>query len=189
MMRVPAAAKRTIFAGVGLIVLLVAGLLIVQAVGGNDGNSPSANVGSSPSPIEEPSPTPESPREAVRQAYLRHWDVYVDAVRTLEMARLDEVFTGKALKVVVRGVERRQREGTPVRIRVEHNMGIKIIDATTAVVDDRYVNRAAELDPETGKPTKRFPDERIHDVFTLKKVNGLWKVSAIVRQSVRRIER
>lgn len=188
-MRVTAAAKRTIFAGVGLIVLLVAGLLIAQVVGGNNDNSPSADVTSSPSPSEQPSPTPESPRAAVRQAYLHHWDVYVEAVSTLETARLDEVFTGKALKVVVRGIERRQREETPVHIRVEHDMGIKIIDATTAVVDDRYINRAAELDPETGKPTKRFPDERIHDVFTLKKVNGLWKVSAIVRQSVRRLER
>lgn len=184
-----AAAKRTLFAGSGLIVLLVAGLLIAQAVGGNDGNSPSADATSSPSPNEEPSPTPESPREAVRQAYLHHWDVYMNAVRTLETDGLDEVFTGKALGVVTKGVERRSRENTPIRIRVEHDMGIKIINATTAVVDDRYLNRAVELDPNTGKPTKRYPDERIHDVFTLKKVNGLWKVSAIVRQSVRRLER
>jgi hypothetical protein len=189
MMRVTAAAKRTIFAGVGLIVLLVAGLLIAQAVGGDDGNSPSADVTSSPSPSDEPSPTPQSPREAVREAYLHHWDVYLEAVRTLKTDGLDEVFTGKALAVVTKGIERRRREGTPIRIRVEHDMGIKIVDATTAVVDDRYINRAAELDPKTGKPTKRYPAERIHDVFTVKKVNGLWKVSAIVRQSVRRLER
>ena len=186
-----AAARRTLFAGVGLVVLLGAGLMIAQAIGGNDGgdgDSPSPDSTSSSSPSEEPTATPESPRDAVRQAYLHHWDVYRVAVRTLETDGLDEVFTGKALAVVTRGVERRRREDTPIRIRVEHDMGIRIIDATTAVVDDRYINRAVELDPETGEPTKRYPNERIHDVFTLKKVNGLWKVSAIVRQSVRRLD-
>ncbi|MFN2490797.1 MAG: hypothetical protein ABR529_13905 [Actinomycetota bacterium] len=178
--------KRVLFSAMGLAVLLIAGLFIAQAGGGN-GNSP--EDGDSPSPTEsspspESSPTPSSPKEQVRDAYLLQWDVYARAVEDLEGTGIAEVFTGKALQVVNREIRDRRRQGTPLRVRVKHDLAVKIVDATTAVVDDRYINHSVEFDPHLGKPTEPDPNGTIHEVYTLKKVNGTWKVSAIVRQSV-----
>jgi hypothetical protein len=175
--------KRILLSGVGLALLLIAGLLIARAAGNGD-NSPDAGLPSTPPPTSDASPTPTSPKAEVKDAYLRQWDVYANAVRTLESAGLDEVLAGKALKVVRREILKRRQEQTPVIIRVKHDLGVKIIDATTAVVDDRYVNRTIDIDPKTGEPTKRYPADLIHELYTLKKVDGVWKVSAIFRQSI-----
>jgi hypothetical protein len=179
--------KRVLLSAVGLAVLLIGGLLLAQADGGND--SPGPNSSPSPtesSPSPDMSPTPTSPRAQVREAYLQQWDVYTEAVRSLESGALDQVFTGKALAVVQRETARRRRENTPVIIRVKHDLSIRIVDATTAVVDDRYINRTTDIDPETGEPTRRYAPDLIHELYTLKRVNGEWKVSAIFRQSIRR---
>lgn len=181
-----ATSKRALLVGAGLVVLLVAGLVVALTLAGDDG---SPTVMNSPTPPDatpsEASPTPTRPKAEVRAAYLEQWDVYADAVRTLQTDRLEEVFTDEALAVVRKEIGRRRRTESPARVRVEHDLAVKIIDATTAVVDDRYINHSVTIDPETGKPTERDPNEIVHEVYTLKKVNGIWKVSAIVRQSVR----
>lgn len=178
-----ASSRRVLFSGAGLAVLLIAGLIIARAVGNGD-NSPDGGL-PTPPPTSNSSPTPVSPKAEVRDAYLRQWDVYTKAVRTLETAGLDDVFTGKALEVARREILRRRQENTPVVIRVKHDLGVKIMDATTAVVDDRYINRTTDIDPKTGEPTKRYPADLIHELYTLKKVDGVWKVSAIFRQSIK----
>jgi hypothetical protein len=185
-MLVTAGSKRILFSAAGLALLLIMGLFIAQA-GGDNANSPSYEASPSPtesSPSPDPDATASNPKEQVREAYLQQWDVYARAVEDLERTGIDEVFTGKALEVVHREIRARHRKDTPLRVRVSHDLAVKIIDATTAVVDDRYINRSVEFDPETGKPTEPGPNEIIHEVYTLKKVDGKWKVSAIVRQSV-----
>jgi hypothetical protein len=184
-MRVTNSSKRVLLSATGLAVALIAGLFIAQ--GGED-NSDTANNSpsrSKPTPTPDSSPTPTSPKVQVKQAYLEQWEVYGHAIEDLESTRLDEVFIGKALEVVNLEIEDRRRQGTPLRVRVIHDFAVKIVDATTAVVDDRYINHSVEFDPDTGKPTEPDPNEIIHEVYTLEKVNGKWKVSAIVRQSVR----
>ena len=175
---------------VALVALLGAGLLVAGALGTDDAPGPTeaptsanspATAGTSPSPT----PRPLAPKEAVKQAYLRQWEVYSRAVRTLRPRGLREVLTGEALEVVRREVAQLVRRQTPVRVRVQHDIAIVIVDANTAAVDDRYVNHSVTIDPASGKPTERDPNELIHEVYTLKKVQGVWKVSAIVRQSVR----
>jgi hypothetical protein len=178
--------KQILFSALGLAVLLIAGLFIAQAGGGN-GNPP--EDGASPSPTEsspspDSSPTPSSPREQVREAYLEQWEIYAQAAEDLKPTGIGDAFIGKALEVVQREIRDRHRQGTPLRVRVKHDLAVKIVDATTAVVDDRYINHSVEFNPDTGSPTEPDPNEIIHEVYTLKKVNGTWKVSAIVRQSV-----
>lgn len=177
--------KRVLLSAAGLAVLLIGGLLLARAGGGN-GNA-GTDTSSSPtesSPSPDTSPTPASPKAYVKEAYLKQWDVYAEAVRTLESGELDEVFTGRALAVVKREIRDRRQNETPLRVRVKHDLAVKIVDATTAVVDDRYINYSVEFDPDTGQPTEPVPNEIIHEVYTLKKADGGWKVSAIVRQSV-----
>ena len=177
--------KRVLLAAAALLALLALGLLIAQAGGGNGDGDSVAHESPSPSvPSHDESPTTENEKGAVREAYLLQWDVYAQAVQTLETERLNEVFTGDALRAVRREVRDLQREGLGVRVRVEHDLRIRIADAVTAVVIDRYENHSIEFEQETGKPTERDPKERILEAYTLKKVDGVWKVSAIDRQSV-----
>jgi hypothetical protein len=179
--------KRVLLAAVSLLVLLIVGLLIAQIGGGNGDGHPVASVSPSPSastPGE--SPSPKSPKEAVREAYLQQWVVYAHAVFTLKANGVNKVFAGKALKVVRAEIARRHRTQTPSQVRVKHNLAVRIINPSTAVVDDRYINHTVTIDPKTGKPTEPDPNQLVHEVYTMKKVQGLWKVSAIVRQSVRR---
>ena len=182
--------KRVLLAAAALLVLLALGLLIAQAGGENGDGDSVANESPSPTlPSPDESPTPESPKEAVREAYLLQWDVYSRAVRTLDQTGLDEVFTGDALEAVRREVSDLKREGLGVRVRVRHDLRIRIADAVTAVVIDRYENHSVEFDQETGEATERDPKEVIIEAYTLKKVDGVWRVSAIDRQSVRPMKR
>ncbi len=183
--------SRVAIVAVALVALLGGGLLVARAVGTDDAADPTQVPSSAPSvatsgPPPSPTPAPLTPKEAVKEAYLRQWEVYSRAVRTLRPRGLSEIFTGKALKAVRREVSQLARRQTPVRVRVQHDITIVIADATTAAVDDRYINHSVTIDPSSGKPTERDPNEVIHEVYTLKKVQGVWKVSAIVRQSVRR---
>lgn len=185
-MQLTANTKRVLLAGLALLALLAAGLWIARAGGGNnEGDSVAIDSPTPSPPATEDSPSPATPEEAVEEAYLHQWDIYAQAVKTLDSTGLDEVFTDKALEVVQREIERRQRSQTPSRVRVEHDFDIRIIDSSTAVVDDRYINHSVTIDPETGKPTERDPNQIVHELYTMKKVDGAWKVSAIVRQSVR----
>ena len=182
--------NRVAIVAVALVALLGASLLVARAVGTDDAPGPTKSPASADSPATpetSPSPTPRplTPREAVKEAYLRQWEVYSRAVRTLRPRGLRQVLTGEALEVVRREVARLARKQTAVRVRVKHDIAIAIVDANTAAVDDRYVNHSVTIDPASGKPTERDPNELIHEVYTLKKVQGVWKVSAIVRQSVR----
>jgi hypothetical protein len=178
--------KRVLLSAAGLAVLLIVGVLLARAGGGNgnpgEDTSPSPTE-SSPSPDTSPT-TPTSPKAQVKEAYLRQWDVYTRIVEDLNPSGIEEVFTGRALAVVSREIRDRRQNQTPLRVRVKHDLAVKIVDATTAVVDDRYINHSVEFDPDTDKPTEPDPNEIIHEVYTLRRVDGEWKVSAIVRESV-----
>ncbi len=177
--------KRVLLSAAGLAVLLIGGVLLARAGGGN--GNPGEDTSPSPTestPTPDTSPTPPGPKAQVKAAYLQQWDVYARVVEDLNPSGIEEVFTGRALAVVGREIRDRRQNQTPLRVRVKHDLAVKIVDATTAVVDDRYINHSVEFDPDTDKPTEPDPNEIIHEVYTLKRVDGEWKVSAIVRQSV-----
>lgn len=179
--------KRVLLSAGALLVLLAGGLLIAQLVAGSDNDASGTNAPSPTSPPATQSPSPASAKEQVRDAYLRQWDVYSRAVRTLNPEGLDEVLTGKALEAVRREIGDLRRDGLGVRVRVKHDLQIRIADPTTAVVVDRYENHSVSFDLDNGKATERDPNEIIIEAYTVKKVDGAWKVSAISRQSARSI--
>lgn len=179
--------KRVSLAAGALVALLAVGLLIAQADG--DSDDPTGVASPSPSaPSSDATPTPSDEKETVRDAYLQQWDVYAKAVRTLENTGLEEVFTGDALEAVKKEIRDLRHDGLGVRVRVKHDLRIQIADASTAVVIDRYENHSVAFDLKTGKATEADPQEIILEAYTLKKVDGAWKVSAIDRQSVRPIK-
>lgn len=169
--------SRSLAVGGVLLAVLVAGLTVgFLTLGNSEGSS-----GSTPmTPPASPTTTPTDPRAQIEQAYLDHWDVYAEAVLTLDGSRLSEVFAGAALREVQAQLEGLIEENQPAQVRVEHNYRITIIDANTASVDDRYINHSVRLDPETMEPIEADPNQRVHKSYTLKKVDGLWKVTDVI---------
>ena len=170
--------NRTLAVGGVLLVVLVAGLLVgFLALGGDDTTSGSTTT----TPPNSPSPTgTRAIKSAVEQAYLEHWDVYAEALLTLDGSRLSEVFAGAALREVEKQVEQLSAANQPARVRIEHNYRVALIDADTATVEDRYINHTVRLDPATMEPIESDPNQRVHKSYTLKKVGGVWKVTDIV---------
>lgn len=172
---------RVLKIGGGLFALVVAGLLVgFLAFRGDDG-VPSSSPSATQSP--RPSPTPTNVQAQVGQAYLHAWDVWAEALRMLDPSRLKEVLSGRALSVVQQRLEEQRQKNQPVLLRAEHDYRIVIIDETTASVDDRYVNHSVRLDPVTLEPIEEDPNQRIRTSFTMRMVDGTWKIAEIIEQA------
>lgn len=162
---------RTLKVGGALLALVVVGLVVGFLLAARD---------NSPSPNPTASPTSTDPKVQVEQAYLRHWDVYAEALLKLETSRLPEVLAGNALTTVTQQVEEQRTNRQPVRIRVEHDYQIVITNDTTASIEDNYINHSVRLDPNTMEPIEKDPNQKVRKSYTLKKVNGSWKVTEII---------
>ena len=168
--------SRTLTVGGVLLAVLVAGFLVgFLALGDDDKSS-----GTTTTPPVTTSATPSDPRAQVEQAYLHAWDVWADALTSLDTSPLSEAFTGRALRVVTSQVEEQKRKNEPVRIRVEHNYTITLIDPQTASVEDRYINHNVRLDPETLEPAEPDQETNVRRSFTLKLVGSTWKIAEII---------
>lgn len=162
---------RTLKIGGALLALVLVGLVVGFILAARD---------NSPSPNSTSTPTSTDTKAQVEQAYLRYWDVYTEANLKLDVSRLEEVLSGDALKIVRDQIEEQKSKNQPVRIRVEHDYQVILVDAVTATVEDSYVNHSQRLDPKTGQPVDPDPNQRVRRTYTLKKVSGTWKVAFIV---------
>jgi hypothetical protein len=167
--------SRTLTVGGVVLAVLVAGLLVGFLALGNDDQS----SGTTTPPVTT-SAAPSDPRAQVEQAYLKAWDVWADALVKLDASGLRDAFTGRALQLITSQVAEQKGKNQPVRIRAEHNYTITLIDAQTASVDDRYINHNVRLDPNTLEPIEPDPDNPEHRSFTLKLVDGTWKIARII---------
>jgi hypothetical protein len=167
---------RVLKVGGSLLGLVLIGLVIGFLALRGDGGSPPAST----SETENPTPTPTDVRAQVEQAYLHAWDVWAEALLELDPSGLDEALTGPALELVTEQVAAQAEKNQPVRIRAEHNYRIVMIDDATASVDDRYVNHSVRLDPETGDPIEEDPRFEEHRSFTMRLVDGTWKIARII---------
>lgn len=167
---------RVLKVGVALLALLAGGLLVGFLVlrGNNDSPPPTTST------TVTPTPTSTDVRVQVEQAYLHAWDVWAEALLELDPSGLPEVLAGRALEVINSQVEEQARKNQPVRVRVEHNYRIAIINDTTASIDDRYINHNVRLDPDTLEPIEKDPNRRERTSFTMKLVDGAWKISEII---------
>lgn len=131
-----------------------------------------------------PSPTPADVQAEIERDYLRHWEVWIKANLELKPELLDQVATGAALDALTQQVQTQKDKNQPVRIRVEHNhrvvYPVPAGDPNTATVEDNYVNHSVRLDPQTMEPIEEDPNEQVRVSFTLKKVDGRWKVAEII---------
>lgn len=140
-------------------------------------NSPPANT--------TPSPGPTDPLAEIEKDYLRHWEVWTKANLELKPELLDEVATGEALQALTEQLGQQKEKNQPVRIRVEHNYRIVYpvpdLGPDTASIEDQYINHSVRLDPKTMEPIEPDPNDPVRVSFTLKKVDGKWKVAEVIR--------
>lgn len=163
---------RTLAVGGTLLGLIVVGLVVGFILLGGDDAPPGGNA--------SPSPTPTDVRAQAEQAYLHYWDVYADSMLNLDASRLPDALAEDALENHRKQVEAQRRKNQPVRIRVEHNYRITIVSDDAVSIEDNYLNHSVRLDPQTMQPVEEDPNERVRTTYTLKKVNGTWKVTLIV---------
>lgn len=124
-----------------------------------------------------------SPKE-VEQAYLKYWEVYSEAMYTLDTSRLSEVAAGERLEQAVTEVEKLKAQGKAAKIDVEHDFFVFDATANTARVHDEYVNNSYAIDPETKRPIGApGKSESIVDTYFLERIDGVWKVVRGVRGS------
>ena len=63
---------------------------------------------------------------------------------------------------------------------VEHDYAIEV-NGEIAVVADNYVNHSVLLDGTTGEPIEDDPDELLQYTYAMRRIEGVWKVTEILR--------
>lgn len=164
--------RRALLVGGIIAALLVAALIVGFVVlRGPDGTPNSSN---------SPSPQPTEAHAQVEGAYLRFWDAWAKANVELDASPLDDVMEGEALSQSTALIEEAKSKNEPLRVQVEHDYRITITGDSTASVDDNFVDRSVRLDPETLQPVGPPANKTIRNSYTLRKVEGRWKVAEII---------
>jgi hypothetical protein len=167
--------------------------LVVTAACSDDG--PSASTSTDPSTTtettvpERPASTtttafdPASVEGEVEAAYLASWDVYADAVYDLELDEqaLAKVYGGEHLQTKTDEITDRIADGRAALVDVEHDYEVQMVDETTAVLVDEFVNHQVLIDPETKEPIEEDPNESGADAVSLKQSGGVWRVTRVVQ--------
>src|SRR6266540_4372477 len=115
-------------------------------------------------------------------AYLRSWDVYADALRRLDASRLPTAFAGSALRVARQEVADHKVQGHPSLVRIDHHPKVLLLNATAGLVQDNYQNHSVLLDPKTGVPIEKDPNETVFQRQSLKRIDGAWKVVEVIEE-------
>ena len=180
------------FRGVTLCLVLAVAAAACSDDGGTSSSTTTASTPetttSTTAPEREPSTTtttfdPATVEGEVEAAYLRSWDVYADAVYdlVLDEAALAEVYAETTLENLTQEIRDRAADGRAALVRVEHNYEVSVIDESTALVVDAYRNHQVLIDPETKEPVEADPDEELLYSFTLRLIDGAWRVAKVER--------
>ena len=124
-----------------------------------------------------------TPRQQVQQAYHNYWQDYSQALYTLDTSHMSDVATGDELKRVQAEVAGFRQENRAVHVQVAHNALIVAIKGATATLYDEQHDGSFLIDPVTKEP--HHGPNKVHvekDIYFLKKINGIWKVTKSLRQ-------
>jgi hypothetical protein len=157
---------------------LLALCLVALAACGNDAPAtPSATLSSAPT--TEHTTTTLSVEQQVEAAYLKSWDVYSKAMRSLDTSHLAEVYVGKALELRTKEVSDLKAANTPARMDVEHRYSIDIVGPDQAVVRDNYVNHSVLLHAN-GSPAESDPNNVLKREYLMTRLSGSWKIADVI---------
>lgn len=130
----------------------------------------------------EPLPASVDPNLAaeVINAYLRYWDVRVQAMAdpTSTELNLESVMSGEELAGARKTLAEYAAQGRAYQTEVDHQLTITSLQGQQAIVLDHLGMRSQRVDPTTGAAiTGMNPtEERQSTLFTLQYEGGLWRV-------------
>lgn len=158
--------------------------------------APSAARTATPSVAPSPLPTtsgvaPVAPADAnaekaaVIQAYLRYWDVYNNALLTLDTSHLSEVMAGDELSQAEQFVDQLRAQHHAIKSDVSHNYDVTSLSPRVATINDQFIDRSYVIDTSTREPIGT-PDPPATETIScrLEHVNGRWKVVRVVKINV-----
>jgi hypothetical protein len=153
--------------------------LVPEAVLQPKATQPASAVG----PTASYRPTVAPPEEEVEEAYRRYWDLYTEALYTLDTSRMGQVAVGDELRRIQEEVDGFRAQERAVRADVSHSYLIGDLTDNEATVYDEIADRSYLIDPATKEPS-RGPGtvHTVKDIFYLRKVDGAWKVTKHLRQ-------
>ncbi len=122
--------------------------------------------------------------QEVSQAYLHYWDVYAQAMFTLDPSQLHTVASGDRLNEALAEVADLKAQGKAAKIQVEHHYFVFDVTETTANVHDEYDNKSYTIDPRTKAPLgSPGTTQHLVDTYSLQRIDGVWKVVRGLRES------
>ncbi len=185
-------------AALALAAALLAGACSCTCAGGNDGAvpgrtaAPGAPAASAPAPAIPPYPPPApaeppaaevqppplpTPERELLDDYARYWELYAEALLSLDGSRLGEVMTGPRLERAREEVARLRAAGHAVRVDVESAPIVGMLRGEEAVIVDRYRNQSYLVDATSGRPVAaRGVANTVHATVSLLREEGSWKV-------------
>ncbi len=167
-----------------LLALAVVAVLLAGCQGDTTRTPPSTSASATPSTtgVQPTTASTASGAAELVAAYLRSWDVYADALRRLDASRLPTAFAGSALRVARQEVADHKAQGHPSLVRIDHHPKVLLVNATDGLVQDNYQNHSVLLDPKTGAPIEKDPNETVYQRQSLKRIDGAWKVVEVIEE-------
>jgi hypothetical protein len=158
-------------------------LLLVPLAACSSSSKASPPAASVTTPPTDRTTTTLTVEQQVEAAYLKSWDVYAKAVRTLDASGLEVSYVGDALTLETQEVADLKAANTPIVVQVKHSIGVQVVKVDEAIVFDRYENRNYRTDA-SGKAIDDPNKVGIYsDSYQMKRIGGSWFVARIVRQS------
>ena len=162
-------------------------LLVVLALAGCGSSAPktpSATVERATTSAPTTTTTARTPEQEVEAAYLKSWDVYAKALRSLDDSQYPDVFADDALKLREAEFADLKKARTAVRISVVHHYSVQLFDqGNRALLLEAYENHSVLLKPDSDEPAEADPNEVVKRQYELRRIGETWKVVHVLEPS------
>ena len=115
-------------------------------------------------------------------AYLHYWDIRTQAFHTVDPTRLPEVLADPELGFEQARISQLRALGRAVRLQGEHSISVVVLTPDSAVLVDQFANRSVAIDLATGQEVSELAPALQKLVYTLRKIDGAWKVVEVQQQ-------
>ena len=135
------------------------------------------------SPISAPAvATAMDSKDAVESAYLRYWDIYSQALYSLDPSHLGEVMAGNELNDAEKQIDELRSQNHAAKTDVQHHYVIVNVTAGQASIEDRYLNKSYLVDATSKNPLQNpGQGETVDIACQLQVIDGTWKVVSVVQ--------
>lgn len=130
---------------------------------------------------------PNSPLARELQAAERqYWQVYADALYTLNTSQLSQIAAGEELQRMIERIDELRARERVLQLRIDHYVKIFNATPTRAYLRDQSTDRSVLLDTVTKLPVPTLGSDllvgtRRENVFVYERIDGVWKVTGSSR--------